>query len=513
MQAGLVATAVLLLASPTAGDVVFASVFGDHMVLQRDRDLKLWGTADPRESVTIVFGTQIVSTTADVLGRWEVVLGPLAASSQPRQLLAHGKENTTRISDVVVGEVWLCSGQSNMGWPLSESTGGAEAIATADRPDLRWLDLVEEAEPNAGPFTEAELSACRPEKFFRGSWTRSTPSTAGTFSAVAYHFGARLAAELGGVPVGLVHNAVGGSPTEAWIRGEVLAEYFNLRTGVGRWVDNDTLHPWCRERAADNLSGWMNGVLAASNEGTLPPDTPGHPFQPGFLFEAGVAPLVDFEIRGIVWYQGESNGHDPGLYRALMATLITDWRALFGDPTMSFLQVQLPGMGTSGGYQSELWPELREAQRNLSRDLVGVDMAITIELGHPTDVHPRDKAPVGHRLARLALAKTYGRTDMVAGGPLLRAHMRGEGRILLYFERTGAGLVASDDSTLRGFEVAGPDGAFHPAKAEIQAKDLVRVWSDTVSDPRVVRYAFAPLPDGNLANEEGLPASPFVTGD
>ncbi|MEM7308234.1 MAG: sialate O-acetylesterase [Planctomycetota bacterium] len=504
------ATLAVLLAVGASADVRLGTPFGDRMVLQRDRALSVWGTADPGESLSVVFATHVVSTRADLLGRWSVELPPLDASARPRPLQVHGAGGTLRVEDVLVGDVWICSGQSNMRFALARSTAGAEAAATATDAGLRWLDLAPRAAPDAGAFTAEELTLCNPRDYLGGGWSVAGPETAARFSAVAYHFGRALRDVLG-VPVGLVLNAVGGSPTEAWIRPELAASAFGFGTGVGSWLDDTKLHPWCRERASENLAGWMDEVLAAADRGELPPPTPGHPFRPGFLYEAGIAPLVGLRPRGVLWYQGESNGHDPALMRALTGTLIADWRGRFDDPELPFGLVQLPGMGTAGGYPAELWPDVREAQRTLAAELDGVGLVVTIDLGARDDVHPRAKREVGERLARWALAEVYGHRSRAPAGPLYYAHLRGEGVVRLFFQHAADGLRAGGGGELRGFEIAGADGRFLAAQARISGPDTLVVESPDVRDPRWVRYAWAPFPDGNLTSGEGLPAAPFTT--
>jgi sialate O-acetylesterase len=272
----------------------------------------------------------------------------------------------------------------------------------------------------------------------------------------------------------------------------------------------------------------VRDVLVAAERGALPPATPGHPYQPGFLFEAGIAPLLGLGLAGIVWYQGETAGHDPALHGALLETLVEDWRGLFGARDLPFLQVQLPGLEPGAEVSSELWPELREMQRSVAGQLAGVGLIVTVDLGAAAELYPPEKREVGERLAAWALAEVYGRRGIPGSGPLLRAHIRGEGRLLLYIEHAAGGLRAApvegrvdagdgdgDDGDgpprLRGFEVAGADGAFLPAAAEVVGPDLVRVWSEAVPDPRDARYGWAPRPAGNLENGAGLPAWPFST--
>jgi sialate O-acetylesterase len=496
-------------------------VFADHMVLQRDMAVPVWGTTSPGETVTISFGNQQEQAIANAKGNWRVTLPPMSADGEGRTLLVkstnpkNGTGRKLEIEDVLVGEVWLCAGQSNMWYPLKSCTGGKEAAATAGNPSIRLLNRQANAYPSSGAWKPATLAKCTVEKFYSGTWVTDAPGSALPFSGVAYWFGKRLQADLK-VPIGLINVAVGGTTTEAYTSRAGLLSHPLLRPIIDSsalWVDNEHVSAWPRKRGRDNLSDWLKHKT---------PPMPRHPFEPTFLFESGIQPLVPMAFRGVIWYQGESNATDAdnvvpvskAKVRAGIETTIKDWRTHWGRE-FPFLYVQLPGMGRP-------WELFREVQLECL-EIPNTGMAISIDVGDPRDVHPRNKRPVGERLALWALATTYGK-EVVYSGPLVQesgvgspasakataGRQESEGSLLLSFDHTGTGLATSDRKAPRGFEIAGKDGRYHPAQAIIDGHDVI-VSSPQVPEPFAVRYAWAPYPDCNLVNSAGLPASPFRT--
>jgi sialate O-acetylesterase len=484
--------------------------FSDNMVVQRDVPALVWGTAQPGTAVTVEFAGQGKSTTADGSGSWQLRLAPLAASAQPRTLtVTAGITNSSsalRLTNVLVGEVWLAAGQSNMEWPLaSEAHAGQESpAATNDR--LRLLNL-----PFAGQyfygksFGSNEVRRLTPESFFAGNWQPCTPSTASGFSAIAYYFGRRLTTELG-VPVGLIHLAVGGSPAEAWIGRRALESVPSLKPlAAGNWLSNTNLDSWCRQRGHQNLDLPLAAGLAVPGDDL----GPNHPFKPGFLYQAGIERLRPFALRGVLWYQGESNSLEPWRvvqHETLFPLLVRDWRTAWGGD-FPFLFCQLSSISTNGGYKAANWPAFRDQQRWFLDTIPNVGMAVTSDLGHPTDVHPRNKRDVGHRLALWALAKTYGRGIEFSGPLPTRATARGE-VVEVAFQHAASGLQTSDGKPVASFELAGEDGVFHPASAKLEG-GRVEVSAAAEPKPRRVRYGWQPFSAGNLVNADGLPASTF----
>lgn len=499
-----VALAVALVAGPAAA-VEPAIGFTSGMVLQRAMPLPIHGTAEPGERVTISFAGKRAEATADADGRWLATLPPLEASREPRELVIAGEEHRVVLEDVLAGEVWLCAGQSNMLLPLSRAADSKREIAAADRPGLRLYQFQAAASGDRGAYTEQQLAALAPGRFGRGSWTACTPQTAAGFSAVGYFFGATLADALD-VPVGIVAVAVGGTPAEAWVsRASLAAEPATRRLVKGDWLANPALDAWCIGRARDNLSRTLAGKATALRDAL----GPAHPFKPGFMWEAGVAPLAPTAIRGVAWYQGESNAESAERaiqHEAILPVLVADWRRAFGRE-LPFGIVQLPGMNRPH------WPAFRDGQRRLADAIPGTGLVVTIDLGNPRDVHPSDKRPVGERLAAWALADVYGR-DGPSTGPLPASATRGsDGRATVRFWATGGGLATSDGQPPGHLEVAGRDGAFRPATATIAGDTLIvePAGEPLVGGVRKVRHAWRPYPEPkpNLTGQTGLPATPF----
>ena len=490
--------------------IILPRVFQDCMVLQQGMPLPIWGTAPPGESITVEFGSVHVTTNADSDGRWMACLPPLQASDRPRTLTISG-QTIARIRDILVGEVWVCAGQSNMEWPLSRATAGEVAIETAADDCLRLLHLRGSVRGGSVRYTQSQVARLTPGQFCEGTWSPCRSDTVRDFSAVAYFFGRRLREELD-VPVGLICPAIGGTPTEAWMCRDALEADPQLEPLVrGNWLKNDDTDPWCRERAQFNLS------QARETGVSIPGDDlgPNHSFKPTFMWRSAIEPIIPFGIRGVIWYQGESNSlslRRVNQHNRLFPRLIEDWRNRWEQGAFPFLFVQLPAMGTSGGYKSEHWPEFREGQRQVSRAVSNTGMVVAIDVGHATDVHPRDKRPVGERLALWALRTSSHRKELTYSGPLLRSHEAKGSSLVLHFTHVGAGLISKDEKPLRHFELAGEGGVFRDAEAVIAGKTIV-LSSKGMQEPRHARYAWSPFPDPpvNFFNRDGLPASPFTT--
>jgi sialate O-acetylesterase len=480
-------------------DLWMPSVFSDHMVLQRDLPVPVWGTARPGAEVVVRIEGKSVTAKTDEQGKWKAALPKLDAGGPFQLAITSG--STTRIyQDVLVGEVWLCSGQSNMDFTLAKTakrsfsgvTDWEKEVASANHPQLRTF---------TAEWTMNEF----PQRDVPGKWAVCTPLTAGDFSAVAYYFGRGLQENLK-VPIGLVTCAYGASTIESWIRQESLAGHPQFK---------DLLKSFANKNLAfrDNPKPFLDyGTALAKWKGGKVPKNP-DPFQdqhnPYVLHNGMIAPVAPYAIRGAIWYQGESNLGTRKLYPDLQRALIEDWRDLWGDPALSFYFTQLaahkaPSREPGGGQL----PEMREAQAK-SLTLSNTGMAVTIDLGEEKDVHPRNKRDVGQRLVRLALVGTYGKPG-VSSGPLFREAIVENGRIRVKFDHTGGGLVAKDGA-LRQFAIAGSDGKFVWADAMIEGDDVI-VSTPSITAPVHVRYAWADNPaDANLFNTEGLPAAPFRT--
>ena len=482
-------------------------VFGDHMVLQADAEIPMWGHAKPGAKVTVTLENETQSSVANGQGEWRLRLSPRKANAAPAILRIQSTEEHIEFRDVVIGEVWICAGQSNMEWPLKKSTNGKKELAAAHWPQLRLLHLTGRARGSSGSYTPVHLARLTPDTFGEGAWRRASAESTQDFSAVAWYFGRCLAAELE-VPVGLICPAVGGSPTEAWIPREALEADPALKGLVaGNWLNNERLGEFCRTRGEQNL---LRAIQAGD---TIPGDEfgPNHSFKPGFMWSAGIEPLIPYAIRGAIWYQGESNAETPVRVREhgrLFPLLIEQWRTRWGQGDFPFLYVQLPAMNRPE------WPWFRDGQRRVLNRVENVGMAVTLDTGLAANVHPPLKKPVGERLAALALGKTYGVTSPASSsGPLLSGAERIGGAMVVSFKHVGDGLKSSGSEKLPHFEIRGKDQVFYPATARIIGHDRVAVSSPAVLKPTQVRYAWRPFPDPpvNLVNSVGLPASPFST--
>lgn len=481
----------VLVTVPVRAEVRLPAVFGDHMVLQRDKPLPIWGWADPGASVAVTLDRASVQATADAQGRWRVDL-PAMPAGGPFTLTVADGQSQKAFDDVMLGEVWLCSGQSNMDMRLQKIWDDAKIERELQRDGIR-LFRVERA------------IAAAPADDLDGQWTRCEPAEAWKFSAVAYFMGAGLQRELG-VTVGLIHTAYGGTPAEAWTSEKQLDAQPDLALITERWAERIT-------RYEQQLESYEAAVTTGDTKAT-PPGEPPARYAPGGLFNAMVHPLIPYAVRGAVWYQGESNVWRAMEYRPLLATLINDWRERWGQQDMHFGVVQLPNYEVPPrvppGAQS--WAELREAQLAVSQTLDHVGLVVTIDIGDPTDVHPLEKQEVGRRLTQWALAVAYGK-EVVHSGPIYRSHDIDGDKVILHFDHPGSGLAVRGDGKLKGFVIAGPDRVFRWANAEVVG-DTIVVSEGKVLDPQSVRYAWADNPYwANLVNEEGLPASPFRTDD
>jgi len=475
-------------------DVVPNPLFSDNAVLQRDKKVQVWGVAADGEKVTVEFAGQKVETVAKD-GKWKVELQQMPASAEPRTMTISGN-NTITASNILVGEVWLCSGQSNMEWALENSTNGPEAVAASEDPQLRMMRLPHRASDE-------------PQSTFDAKWNACTPASAPDFSAVAYHFGRDLRKSLG-VPIGLIGSYFGGTPAESWTDRKTLETNPDLKTILEahsrKIAEFDPVK--MEETNKKNQADYEAALAKATAEGTkkpnrpvvLMPPTTDHR-RPVGLYNGMIAPLQPYAIRGMIWYQGESNAGAPLLYRKLFPAMIGAWRKQWGEGDMPFLFAQIAPF-------KNMTPGIREAQLLAWKSTPRTAMVVTTDVGDAEDIHPLKKQPVGERLALAARALAYGE-QIVYSGPEYDSMSVSGNRAVIHFKHTGSGLVAKDGD-LRGFFLASADGNFRPAKAEIKG-DTVEVFSDEVPVPAAVRYGWSNVPDVNLTNKEGLPASPFRT--
>jgi sialate O-acetylesterase len=493
----------LFIAGPLSAAVKPHALIADGMVLQRDMKAPIWGTADKGETVSVEIQGQKVSATAED-GKWLVRLDNLKAGG-PFEMTIAGT-NTIHFKNVYVGDVWVCSGQSNMEWPLNFSHNAQEAIEHSKNPRIRL-------------FTVPKIPAGAPQQnvsqqFNAGKWLPCEPQNAGSFSAVAYFFGRDLEKALN-VPIGLIHTSWGGTPAESWTSEPALDADPALKHYVDHKKRELSGYPKAVERYIDMLTSNKDSLLKKAAAGQPLPTPPASPaanaWLPTTLYNGMSANLIPYGIRGAIWYQGESNADRAYEYRTLLPTMIKNWRADWKQGEFPFLIVQLaPFMKIHKEPTESKWAELREAQLLTALNLPKTAVAVITDVGDEKDIHPRKKEPVGARLALAARALANGE-DIEYSGPIY-SDMKVEGsKIALRFTHLGGGLVAKG-GPLTGFSIAASDGKFVNAEAEIQ-DDKVVVWSSQVAQPAAVRYGWADYPTGNLWNKAGLPASPFRTDD
>ncbi len=491
-----IATAILLSAALRA-DVSTPAIFGDHMVLQRDLANPVWGWADPGEKVSVSMNGQKHSATADRNGDWKVKLKPLPAGG-PHTLIIKGK-NTLSYADVLVGEVWICSGQSNMAWALKQSYDGDLLAITANNPKIRLISV-----PRVG--------TQKPQKDFKGQWERSSPEVAAEFSAVGYRFGLQLQQALG-VPIGLIDNAWGGSAADAWIRRDVLAADTRYDALLEKWKETESN---IEQKVANFESGLKKWNKDGQPKGKKPSD-PRNALtgnqRPANIYNGVLNPTIGYGIKGVIWYQGESNASRAYQYRHLFPLMIQNWRDDWGQGNFPFYYVQLANYREEVSEPQEAdWPELREAQTMTMSKLPHTGQAVIIDVGEGRDIHPRDKHTVANRLVRWALAKDYG-IEVPYQSPTFKSMSIKGKKAILEFDNVGKGLRSFDTREPVGFAIAGHDKTFIWAKARLVDEYTVEVWSDDIANPAAVRYAWANNPDCNLFSSDGLPATPFRTDD
>ncbi len=508
---GCIATGLLLAllggAAPACAEVELASPFTDHLVLQRALPVPVWGKAEPGERVTVAFAGHTREAVADVRGDWRVDLPALEASAEERELVVTGSRTVAplRRADVLVGEVWLCSGQSNMDFTVARTEkyrfagvrNEAEEVAAANHPRIRM-------------FTGEWTKSYEPKARVGGAWKVCTPEAVREFSAVGYFFARRVQRDLD-VPVGIVTLTFGASCAQAWIRREAIAADSRTAPELAKFdaqVAAYRADRSRREKYEADLAAWTSAAEQAKAAGTKAPRRPGDPdpvqdqHNPTVMFNGMVAPMVPYAIRGVLWYQGESITPPRELFPVWNEILIRDWRTLWGRE-LPFYFVQLAGLDAKSNS-----PEVRAMQAQ-ALSLPATGMAVAIDLGDRKDVHPKNKQDVGDRLARLALARTYGR-DIADSGPTATEATREAGQALrIQFADLHGGLTTKGGAAPGGFEVAGEDGRFVAAEATIEGGTVV-VRAAEVAVPVSVRYAWANWPEGaNLSNAAGLPAAPF----
>ncbi|PTX98560.1 sialate O-acetylesterase [Opitutus sp. ER46] len=485
-------------------EITLAPLFADGAVLQCDKPVAVWGTAEAGEKLAISFAGQSGSTKADADGRWVILLEPMPVRTIGADLTVAGKKDTVVIHDVVVGEVWLCSGQSNMEFTVRQALNAEREIAAAQYPLLRHIRIVPQT--SATPETKVTTSG----------WKAALPAHVGDFTAVGYFFARDIHLRLG-VPVGLVHSSWGGTPIEAWMSPMALADpaFGAVQT---RWAEATAKQPGAQAEYEAKLASWTAAEAAAKAQGEKtfaawrqknpkpyrPRGFAGDPWAPAGLFNGMIHPLLPYGMRGVLWYQGESNADHAGEYDKLFAAMITTWRAHFGQGDLPFYWVNLAAWRANDPTDMS-WAWLREAQTK-TLVLPNTGQALAIDLGDPVDIHPRNKQEVGRRLALLAKHRVY---ELTADdtGPTFESATREGATLRVRFTDVSGGLI-SHDKPPQALEIAGADRVFKPAAGRIDRDTLV-VSSAEVKEPVAVRYAWRNCPDANLFSGTGLPVVPF----
>ncbi len=462
-----------------------APVFNDHMVLQRNKPVKIFGKAAVGTKVEVHFLNKTIQTEAGDGGVWQAEF-PAASAGGPYNVQVTSGQDTLRLKDILVGDVWICSGQSNMDFPLKASKTGPEELKSKSFPtQIRILHKAGIASTYNTAWDSTTLAKVNHMEYFAGNWEPLTAESAATLTAVGYYFGKKVALEQN-VPIGLIQVAVGGSPTESWVDTKRLDQESDLRDIVRNYESAEYVMPWCRERIGQNL------VNTKDNKQM-------HPFKPGYNFEAGILPLVQLPIAGVIWYQGESNAHHVAGHARIFETLVDDWRKKWGY-TFPFYYVQLSSI------DRPLWPEFRDSQRQLLNKIPNAGMAVSLDLGDSLDVHPTQKKQIGERLALQALSGFY-HEKITANGPTPKHAVQRNKKIMISFLKK-ENLKTNDGKDLIGFELIDYNGNRVKSTGIIK-KNKVALAVPAGQKIKTVRYAYESFSRANLMNEAGLPASTF----
>ncbi len=467
-------------------------IYQSHMVLQQGRPVPVCGTCTKPSPIVVKFGDTEVKAT--VKGkRWEAVLPPMKADAEGKTLTITQGSKNVQLDDVLVGEVWIASGQSNMLWRLDQ-TGDREALGQSAIPGFRFYHSEPQVHTNAGAYNDKLLSLLKGNGLYKGDWYVGGSGNCPRMSAVGWYFGRKLH-ELLGVPVAVVHASLGGSEMMAWMPPATVKKKYKECMG-SRWLESKYMTAWVRTRAKENLAHDLSAP---------------HPFKPTYLFETGIRPWLNFPIAGVIWYQGESDAElqDQAQNEGLLKSLITSWRTEFKQPELPFVMVQLPRIKDDAAGLRAFWPEFREVQATVARELPKVFLVTTLDLGTTsTNVHPPRKLEVGERLAAAAAAQVYKKKGIPFSGPVA-TKVKPSGSALLVEFAHAQGLRSKDGKPIVGFELSSGGKKFVPAEAEIKDGKLL-VRAEGVTKPKVVRYGWAVFMEPNLVNEDDLPAVPFT---
>lgn len=492
----------IALAPAALADVRLPKILSDHMVLQANQPATIWGWADPQEKVEVTLGKKSAATAANAEGKWSVKV-EVPAAGTALEMSVSGK-NTLTVKDVLIGEVWLCSGQSNMEWSVAQSDNKDAEVAAANYPLIRHFKVTRQ-------------TADTPQDDLKGDWVVCSPETVASFSAVGYFFGRELHKQLDAIPVGLIGSNWGGTPAEAWTSRRALEAEPPLKPMLERW--DKSIADYSPENAQKAYlkakEDWEKKAAEAKAANQPIPRAPGAPSSPAVaagrpanLYNGMIAPLLPLRIKGAIWYQGESNVSRAEQYRTLFPAMIRNWRDDFKMPELPFHFVQIAPFRYNNPLAcAELW----EAQLHTLKTVPKTGMVVTTDIGNFTNIHPGNKQDVGLRLAKWALSKDYGKQGIAYSGPVYQSAKVEAGKIRISFEHP-AGMKARDGKELTHFQIAGEDQKFVAAEAQVDGESIV-VHSAAVPKPVAVRFGWDESAEPNLINASGLPASPFRTDD
>jgi sialate O-acetylesterase len=488
----------VLLFSPVFAEaqLQLATIFSHHMVLQRNQPIQIWGKGIPGNTVSVAFGNELGQSIVQTDATWLVVLSKQPANSLPQQLTVSSGNEKIILQNIVVGDVWVCIGQSNMEWPMAKESHFKEEKPLSNNPKLRLYNPTYAGKNTYNTsFTDSVAALLTTKDFYKGHWEVSDSNTISTMSAVGYYFGKEIVTNAS-IPVGLINFSIGGAPLESFISTNAMRNSTQFSNKVdGNWLENIALPVWIKERGRQNV-GNIATVAADANGKN-------HGFKPGFAFESGIASILNMPIKGILCYQGESNAQEierVNEYADLSVLMIDDYRKQWHQPEMPFYFVQLSSIDTLH-YKGQLWGQFRDVQRAILNQIPYSGMAVCSDIGFKDDVHPTNKKAVGERLARWALHQTYHK-KILPCGPLPLKATYAKGKIIIHFAYSGGNLHTSNQQKLQGFSIDG--------KSDIEATiQRHQVQIAIGNKPEAVYYGWKPFSDGNLVNAENLPASTF----
>ena len=476
--------------------LILPDILTSNMVFQRDKPIHFWGKGIPNTSLEVQFGSKMLSTTVGQDSTWNIVFKKRKANPNPQSIQIKNEQQKIVLTNILVGDIWLCIGQSNMEWPMEKEQHFAAEVKNTNQTTLRFYNPTYAGKHIYNEsFSDSVLRLLNTEDFYKGKWAVSDSNSVKKMSAVGYYFGAEILKNEQ-LPIGLINLAIGGAPIETFVRREAMEKHRTFSKKVNKnWLTNDELPIWIRERGQQNT-----GNIQVIHEDDLGPN---HAFKPGFAYTSGLEPILQLPIKGILWYQGESNAQElerVNEYLELQKLMIDDYRKQWKQPELPFYWTQLSSIDTVK-YKSQYWPEFRDEQRKLLTEIKHGGMAVTIDIGSKNNVHPTDKKTVGHRLARLALNKAY-QKEIIPSGPFPNEASFKSGEVIVTFYDTASGLKTSNGNIVQGFSLDGK----HKVPAKLTGNT---VTIPTANKPEFIYYGWQPYSEGNLVNSVGLPASTF----